>query len=190
MRTSFGSRSSRLCRCSLRRCPARAERRGALARCVLHVLFHVSPGVPFHVPPGQVPADSISPDAQIVVGNYIGSGGQYMAIQGDIEKFVFKKELHSGQRHTQYTIRRDSICVDLDITASSPFRVKKLNKREMARVKSDLLVTYRKWESDRAKQLAIGSLARVHICHVAKINDVERVSKMASPISKRFISKL
>ena len=33
--------------------------------------------------------------------------------------------------------------------------MKKLNKKEVARVKSDLLVTYRKWESDRAKQLAI-----------------------------------
>ena len=30
---------------------------------------------------------------------------------------------------------------------------------------------------------------RVHICHVAKTDDVERVRKMASPISKRFISK-
>ena len=30
---------------------------------------------------------------------------------------------------------------------------------------------------------------RVHICHVAKADDVERVSKMASQISKRFISK-
>ena len=30
--------------------------------------------------------------------------------------------------------------------------------------------------------------ARVHICHVAKADDVERVSEMAPPISKRFIS--
>ena len=116
----------------------------------------MSPGVPFHVFHEQVPADSISLDAQIVVGNYLGSGGQYMTTQGDTEKFMFKKELHSGQRYTQYTIRRDSICVDdLDITASSPFRVKKLNKMEVARVKCDLLVTYRKWEYDRAEQLAI-----------------------------------
>ena len=33
--------------------------------------------------------------------------------------------------------------------------MKKLNKREVVRVNSDLLVTYRKWDSDRAKQLAI-----------------------------------
>ena len=32
--------------------------------------------------------------------------------------------------------------------------------------------------------------ARVHQMQLAKIDDVERVSKMAPPISKRFISKL
>ena len=42
IRASFGSRSSRLCRCALRRCPARASCRGALARCVGHVLLHVA----------------------------------------------------------------------------------------------------------------------------------------------------
>ena len=116
----------------------------------------MSPRVPLHVSPGQVPVDSISPDAQITVGNYIGSGGQYMRTQDDIEEFAFKKELHPGKRHTQYTIRRGSICVgDLDITSGSPFRVKNLNKKEVARVNSDLRVTYRKWEFDRAKQLAI-----------------------------------
>ena len=119
-------------------------------------MFHVSPRVPFHVSPGQVPIDSISPDAEITVGNYIGSGGQYMRIQDDIEEFAFKKELNTGKRHVQYTIRRDSICVgDLDITSGSPFRVKKQNKQEVARVNSDLGVTYSKWEADRAKQLAI-----------------------------------
>ena len=33
-------------------------------------------------------------------------------------------------------------------------------------------------------------LARIVHMQLAKIDDVERVSKMASPISKRFISKL
>ena len=89
----------------------------------------MSPRVPFHVSPGQVPIDSISPDAEITVGNYIGSGGQYMRIQDDIEEFAFKKELNPGKRHVNYTIRRDSICIDdLDITSGSPFRVKKQNK--------------------------------------------------------------
>ena len=32
--------------------------------------------------------------------------------------------------------------------------------------------------------------SRVHICHVAKTDDVERVSKMASPIPKRFMLHL
>ena len=32
--------------------------------------------------------------------------------------------------------------------------------------------------------------ARVHIFHVAKTDDVERVSKMASPISKRVITHI
>ena len=119
-------------------------------------MFHVSPRVPFHVSPGQVPIDSISPDAEITVGNYIGSGGQYMRIQDDIEEFAFKKELNPGNRQVQYDIRRDSICVDdLEITSKTPFRVKKQNKQEVARVNSDLRVTYRKWESDRAKQLSI-----------------------------------
>ena len=31
---------------------------------------------------------------------------------------------------------------------------------------------------------------RVHICHITKTDDVERASKVASQISKRFISKL
>ena len=118
----------------------------------------MSPGVPFHVSPGQVLADSISPDAQIVVGNYVGSDGQYTTIQNDIETFGFKKELHGSNRHAQYAINRDSICVDdVDITASSPFRVKKSNKRKVAPVKSYLFVAYRKWESDRAQQLAVGT---------------------------------
>ena len=114
------------------------------------------PGVPFHVPPGQVPGDSTSPDTQIAIGNYLGAGGQYMTIQDDTEAFTFKKELHSGHRHAQHTCRRGAICAgDVDITVASPFRVKKLDKKEVARVKSDLLVTFRKWDSDRAKHLAI-----------------------------------
>ena len=90
------------------------------------------------------------------MGNYIGSNDQYMRIQDDIEEFAFKKELNPGNRQVQYDIRRDSICVDdLEITSKTPFRVKKQNKQEVARVNSDLRVTYRKWELDRAKQFAI-----------------------------------
>ena len=44
--------------------------------------------------------------------------------------------------------------------------------------------------SSMTKDRGAVNYTRVHICHVAKTDDVERVSKMASPISKRFISKL
>ena len=37
-----------------------------------------------------------SPDAQIAMGNYRGSGGQYMATQDDIGKLSFKKDLRAG----------------------------------------------------------------------------------------------
>ena len=122
------------------------------SRCSGSVVGHVL----FHVSPGQVPEDYISPDAQIVMGNYRASCGQYMTIQGDIETSEFKKDLHACHRQTQHTRRRDAICVgDVDITANSPFRTKRLDKKEPARLKIYLLVTFRKWGSDRAKQLAI-----------------------------------
>ena len=42
----------------------------------------------------------------------------------------------------------------------------------------------------RKSRFLLENHTRVHMCHVAKTDDVKRVSKVAPQISKRFISKL